>query len=109
MEDVHKEKRTNVDAFKLAKGPSTLDFTLNLSWLLDQSTIDFLLSNWGPVWVHVYMKSWLNQVSHLKEIYEILRKLKNTKTTNSSNILIIYLRSYYKNYKHTKSKSIKMQ
>ena len=46
------------------KGASTPDLTLDLSWLLDQSTIDFLLSNWGPFWAPVYMKSWLNKVSN---------------------------------------------
>ena len=58
-------KQTEKDKFGYnytGKSHSTLDLTLHLSWLLDQSTIDFLLSNWGPFWVHVYMKSWLNQV-----------------------------------------------
>ena len=44
------------------KAASTLDLTLHLSWLLGQSTIAFLMSNWGPFWAHVYMKSWLNKV-----------------------------------------------
>ena len=44
------------------KGVSTLNLTLDLSWLLDQSTVDFVLSNWGPFWAHVYIKSWLNKV-----------------------------------------------
>ena len=47
-------------------GASTLGLTLDLSWLLDQSTIDFLLSNWGPFWAHAYMKLWLNKVSNFQ-------------------------------------------
>ena len=45
MEDVNKNKNTNLYAVTLEKAASTLDLTLDLSWLLDQSTIDFLLSN----------------------------------------------------------------
>ena len=40
-------KLTNVDAFTLEKLASTQDFFLDVSWLLEQSTLDYLLSNWG--------------------------------------------------------------
>ena len=66
MEDVNKHKRTNLDAVTLGKAASILDLTLDLSWLLDQSTVDFLLSNWRPFWAHVNMKSWFNKVSEIQ-------------------------------------------
>ena len=44
------------------KAASTQEFFLDVSCLLEQSTLD-LLSNWGPFWAHVYIKSWPNKVS----------------------------------------------
>ena len=54
-------KRTNLKCSYTGKAYSKLDLKLDLSWLLDQSIIDFLLSNWGPFWANVDMESWLNK------------------------------------------------
>ena len=58
------------------KAASTLDLTYYLSWLLDQSTIDYLLSTWVPFWAHMYMKSSLNEISNFQKLYLIVMNLK---------------------------------
>ena len=63
---------------------------LDLSWLLDQSTIDFLLSNWGPFWARLDMESWLNKVSKFSKLTSNLQEFKQKKLLKLLKVLCLY-------------------